>query len=219
MTGAVSGIVVIDVDPRHGGDATLADLEDAYGPLPVTLTAVTGGGGLHIVFAHPGFRVTNVQADAGRKLGPGLDVRGDGGQIAVAPTVHASGRRYRWTNWGVEPAPMPAWLAERLRPPLPPVRESAPVRVTGRMDRYARAALEGELQKVASAIEGYRNEALFLASCNVGELVGAGVLSAADAGQHLLSAAVAKGLTEAEARPTILSGLNRGAANPRVLAS
>jgi hypothetical protein len=41
---------VLDVDPRHGGDITLALLEQKHGPLPVTWTAKTGGGGAHYFF-------------------------------------------------------------------------------------------------------------------------------------------------------------------------
>ena len=49
VTGAVSGIVVLDVDPRHGGDESIRDLT-----LPPTATAITGGGGQHYIYAHPG---------------------------------------------------------------------------------------------------------------------------------------------------------------------
>lgn len=217
ITGETSGIVVIDVDPRHGGDATLAALEEVHGPLPVTLTARTGGGGWHYVFRHPGFVVQNVQNDETRKLGPGLDVRGDGGQIAAAPTLHASGRRYEWTDWFAEPVDLPGWMADRLRkPPSPaaPAYQYAPASI-GHPNRYVAAALRAQCQRVADARQGERNERLFLASCSLGELVGAGLLAPEQAGQHLLRAALAKGLGEGEARPTILSGLNTGAANPK----
>jgi hypothetical protein len=53
-TGACSGLVVIDVDPASGGSESLSRLQSLMGSLPVTLTASTGGGGLHLVFAHPG---------------------------------------------------------------------------------------------------------------------------------------------------------------------
>lgn len=58
-TGAGSGIAVLDVDPRHGGTESLAHLEKKYGGLPVTARVATGGGGLHVYFAHPGGRVPN----------------------------------------------------------------------------------------------------------------------------------------------------------------
>jgi hypothetical protein len=52
-TGAVSGLVVLDVDPRNGGDEGLAEIEARYGDLPPTWRFLTGGGGEHILFAHP----------------------------------------------------------------------------------------------------------------------------------------------------------------------
>jgi putative DNA primase/helicase len=69
-TGAVSSIIVIDIDPRHDGEATLAALEHEHDPLPVTWRFLTGGGGEHILFRHPRRNVPN---SAGA-LGPGLDV-------------------------------------------------------------------------------------------------------------------------------------------------
>ena len=53
VTGAESGVVVLDVDPRNNGDKTLADLEAKFGALPKTWRFVTGGGGLHILFRTP----------------------------------------------------------------------------------------------------------------------------------------------------------------------
>lgn len=112
-TGAASGVVVLDVDPRHGGDDTLHELERQHGPLPNTVEAVTGGGGRHIYFKHPGEPVRN---SAG-KVGPGLDVRGDGGYVVLPPSPHESGRRYEWGSLPDETplAEIPAWLLERMR--------------------------------------------------------------------------------------------------------
>jgi hypothetical protein len=109
-TGVESGLVVLDVDHRHGGDDTLAELEAKHGALPVTVECFTGGGGRHIYFAHPGVELRN---SAG-KVGPGLDMRGDGGYVIAPPSVHESGRRYEWSVDGhpddVPVAEMPSWL-------------------------------------------------------------------------------------------------------------
>jgi len=117
VTGEASGLVVLDVDPRHGGEIALEELEKQFGDLPATVTAETGSGGRHLVFRHPGHRVPN---SAGA-LGPGLDVRGDGGYIVAPPSLHASGRRYAWEGalhlMNMEPAPMPGWLMERVTRP------------------------------------------------------------------------------------------------------
>jgi hypothetical protein len=113
VTGAVSGLVVLDIDPKHGGEASQAELERRHGPLPRTVEAVSGGGGRHLYFAHPGGLVPN---RAG--LAPGIDVRGDGGMIVAPPSVHPSGARYIWKA-GHAPeqlaaAPLPHWLHETL---------------------------------------------------------------------------------------------------------
>jgi hypothetical protein len=89
-TGVASGIFVLDIDPRHEGDDALDDLETKYGPLPLTWRFLTGGGGEHIVFRLPSISVAN---SAG-KIGPGIDVRGDGGYIVAPPSLHMSGRPY-----------------------------------------------------------------------------------------------------------------------------
>jgi hypothetical protein len=105
---APSGLVVIDVDPRHGGDATLAMLE-AEVELPPTMKARTGGGGWHILFA------TNGDSPETRyrgKLGPGLDVKYNG-YVLVAPSNHVLGE-YAWETRGVPPAHLPAGLQARI---------------------------------------------------------------------------------------------------------
>lgn len=116
VTGPKSGIFVVDVDARSGGFETLERLEAAHGDL-TTLSAQTGGGGLHLVFRYP--RGATISSGA-NVLGPGIDIKGDGGYIVVAPSLHASGDRYAWrTVDGIltpEHFPMdpPDWLLEKL---------------------------------------------------------------------------------------------------------
>lgn len=116
VTGAISGVVVLDVDPAHGGEASLEQLEHEHGPLPHTLEARTGGGGRHLYFAHPGRPVANRVG-----LWPGIDLRGDGGCVVTPPSLHRSGRRYLWVAGHdpatCNPAPLPLWLRTRLGVP------------------------------------------------------------------------------------------------------
>ncbi len=91
-TGAISGVVVLDIDPRHGGDVSLESLEDLFGKLPHTVECLTGGGGRHIYFKHPGGYVPNSSG----KLGRGVDVRGDGGYVLAPPSDHVDNREYVW---------------------------------------------------------------------------------------------------------------------------
>lgn len=53
VTGAVSGLVVLDIDPAHGGNDSLDAVQREVGGLPQTLSAVSGGGGRHLYFRHP----------------------------------------------------------------------------------------------------------------------------------------------------------------------
>lgn len=89
-TGAVSGVFVIDVDGGEG-EASLRRLIARYGPLPASIESITGGGGRHIWLKYaPGLGCT------AKRLGPGLDTRGDGGYVVAPPSIHPSGRRYEW---------------------------------------------------------------------------------------------------------------------------
>lgn len=113
VTGAVSSLVVLDVDARHGGDDSLAKLERAHGPLPHTIEAATGGGGRHMYFAHPGGGLVHNQVG----LAAGIDLRADGGFVVAPPSIHPSGRRYEWSHPPDETplASMPSWLLRVVR--------------------------------------------------------------------------------------------------------
>lgn len=111
VTGAISGIVVLDVDVSHGGRESLKQLTDIHGPLPDTVESRTGGGGRHLYFRHPGREFRNRTG-----IEPGIDIRGDGGVIIVPPSIHPSGKPYVWRK-GHAPgeislARLPEWLAE-----------------------------------------------------------------------------------------------------------
>lgn len=105
-TGAVSGLAVIDVDPRHGGAETLAELESRHETLPDTLESLTGGGGRHLWFRLDGEAVPSVE------LGPGVELKAERGLIVAPPSLHSSGDEYRWARDAEEMARLPQWLAE-----------------------------------------------------------------------------------------------------------
>lgn len=124
-TGVASGLVAIDIDAyKPGASEAWDDLVAAHGGVPDTIEQITGGGGRHLLFAHPdddGPPISN----ASHAMPYGVDVRGEGGFIVAAPTVHPdTGQRYVWEVEhdpfdGLVPAPMPAWLVTLLRTPLP----------------------------------------------------------------------------------------------------
>lgn len=109
ITGEISNLIVLDVDPKHGGDDSLEELECRFEKLPDTVEACTGSGGRHLYFAHPGGSVPN---RAGLKQG--IDLRGDGGYVVAPPSLHPSGQLYAW-SLGHSPddvalAALPRWL-------------------------------------------------------------------------------------------------------------
>lgn len=112
VTGPESGILVLDVDGEKGR-ASLAMQEAQHGPLPITLTSVTGrkDGGEHRWFRYPAERA--IRGNNG-KLGAGLDVRGAGGHVVVPYSVHESGREYQWAEPQHPISDAPDWLIEML---------------------------------------------------------------------------------------------------------
>jgi len=204
-TGPASDLAVLDVDPRNGGTESLGALEETHGVLPGTVTALTGGGGVHLLFAHPGRRVSS-RANA---LGAGLDVKADGGMIVAAPSLHpATGRAYGWLG-GAWRDPLPAWPAVLL----PPVDQ---VRLAARQPPYrggdhAGRRLTGLVQTVMDAREGERNSRLYWSSCRAAEMIAAGVDSNMVA-DVLQLAGEDVGLPPAEVRATIRAGMRASAA-------
>jgi hypothetical protein len=214
--GADSGIVVIDIDPPHGGDDSLAGLLRQHGSLPVCRTVRTGSGGRHFYFSHPGIAVPN---DTGRRLGPGIDIRGDGGYVIAPPSLHTSGGRYTVAAHGGKLPPPPDWLIELLKRPEPQRHSQAPAIAVEHGDAWARAAMHGELRRLHEATTGIRNSTLNRVSFRLGQIIGAGLLDEAEIEQSLVDAGLSIGLGEREVTQTVDSGLHAGMAAPRGPAS
>jgi putative DNA primase/helicase len=216
--GAVSGVFVLDVDVKGAnGRCTLGELVAAHGELPLSWRTATPSGGLHVWFRQPARELRNRVGFA-----PGLDVRTDGGSVAVPPARKSSGC-YRWevAPWEAALANAPAWLLELIDPPPAARPPHAPIRA-GSLDRlakYAATAVNGECREVACTAAGRRNARLFRASARLGELVGAGLVPATLAEEELEAAAHDCGLLVEDGRravlATIKSGLTRGMAHPR----
>jgi Bifunctional DNA primase/polymerase, N-terminal len=171
--GERSGLVVLDIDPRHGGDVSLAALERVHGGVSRTVESLTGGDGRHLFFSHP-----QEGRVASKPIAPGLDVKADGGLIVLPPSRHASGNVYRWIHPPGETAvaPVPGWVLDALRPRVPEreVNVFAATLSWGRTSRYGRAILERCLREVRTASEGQRNDALARWAFTVGQWVGGG---------------------------------------------
>jgi hypothetical protein len=124
-TGARSNVLALDVDVDDDGEATLSALEERFGALPPTVESVTGSGGRHLLFRWPaGQDIRN----SVKKIGAGLDIRGNGGSIVCPPSMHPSGRRYCWSvDSSSTFAEAPAWLLDLItKPSAPKAGETKP---------------------------------------------------------------------------------------------
>jgi hypothetical protein len=101
-TGWVNKIIVIETDNPKGhkdlevdGEVSLQAVEKRLGTLPKTKMAESPSGSKHRIHAHPGkhLRIKNSASE----IGPGIDVRGDGGMVVAPPSIRKDGV-YRWIN-------------------------------------------------------------------------------------------------------------------------
>jgi len=166
-TGRASGVVALDVDIRpgvHGPDSLQALGVASH---PTTPTAHSPSGGYHILFRWPGYDVRSSTST----LGPGLDVRGDGGSLILPP-----GPRRRWDpHLAYDETPladMPEWMrnSEREQPPhvdrLPP---------RGRdYSRYGEGALNRIVAAILGAPLGRQEVSINAGVFSIGQLVAGG---------------------------------------------
>lgn len=117
------GLILLDIDPRHGGHLSLAELEIENGDLPATLWEWSGGvyhcealaadvRGKHIWLQMPDS--FDGEPACGELRGyPGVDARCHGKYVAVAPSIHPSGTRYELgVPLSTEVAIIPDWLLD-----------------------------------------------------------------------------------------------------------
>jgi putative DNA primase/helicase len=190
VTGAISGIIVLDIDGS----------EVEHPTTPISLT----GNGMHIFYRHPGERVHGF-------VRPGMDLKGDGGYVVAPPSIHPSGRRYEWQiDPFIEPVAPPDWLMEMIRP-----REIEPVTPRWVGNAYGQAALHNELDILARTPVGARNNQLNKSAFSLGQLLAVGLLDRTEVEQTLTAVARAIGLGTREVQATLRSGLEAGMRNPR----
>ena len=204
-TGEPSDIVVIDIDPRHGGDATFAALKRKLGLLPKTVTVKTGGSGMHLYFKAPR------KAPRSGKIGEGVDFLADGKYAVVPPSLHGSGRRYLWekdsspriVKIATLPQPWRDFVADRghkATPKADPEQKAIPegnrnnelTRIAGRL--RASGLREAEITDALTTINAKRcNPPLKQAEVdeiarNVAKYPAGNALQSADPGEQLAQA-------------------------------
>lgn len=225
VTGAISGVVVIDTDSEDADTAL-----HALGVIPLTPKVKTAKG-YHYYFQHPGHTIQSRTGLAGLPGLPNIDVRGDGGYVLAPPSLHPNGvHRYRWIY---DPhdhpfQPIPEWLVEIVQPgadqqETPQVAQVKPaatlptLTTSKREYHYVCKALENEMQNVMNAPEGRRNETLNKAAYSIGRYIGGGFIDQYTVYNGLFDAAISAGLDRGEIIPTLNSGLEAGISNPATL--
>jgi hypothetical protein len=211
-------LCVVDVDGETG-EASLAELEQQLGQLPATRAQLTGKG-RHLLYR------ADLQSNSTRQLGKpaGVDLRcGRRGYIVAAPSVHPSGRQYRWVNPDTPVHGLPATWLEALRSRETVANGStAPTAASVRPDSwpnqstaYGRVALNSELERLVAARLGERNETLNLAVYRLAQLVAGSELALAELEHEAAMVASLLGLPALEAQKTIRSAVAAGLRCPR----
>jgi hypothetical protein len=114
-TGKASGIFVVDVD-NEDAEAEIAKLEAIHGALPATVEQITPRG-RHLLFRWP---PNGDIRNSASKIARGVDVRGEGGYIVCAPSIHPSGKSYAWSVDSASTfALAPQWLISLVAMPAP----------------------------------------------------------------------------------------------------
>lgn len=207
VTGAISGLIVVDADSEK-------DVAWAEANLPSTPTVETARGRHYYFRYRPG--IGNAVRVGGREL----DIRGEGGFVVAVPSKHPTGGSYTWAEGrSLEDLPL-ADFPDVLMPSEKNKHADQPVQcpqspLTGIEGEYGQAALADELDTLARSNEGTRNDQLNRAAFALGQLVAGGEIEKGQVEAALLRTAMAIGLPGGDARATIKSGLEAGFQQPR----
>lgn len=188
-----AGVIVLDIDPRHGGDVQLEHMTRFRGQLPETWTAHTGSGGFHMWYC-----VGELAADIRGKLCTGIDIKHhDNGYVVAPPSIHPNGHPYKWmTPPTGKPADAPAWLRIAAQKPVPMPFTPSGNGATGKGPYSLRCLIA----RIAKASDGRRNTTLY-GACK--DALQQGDFDAFEA--DLVGAAHAAGLPEDEIASTVKS--------------
>ena len=213
VTGSPSGIVVLDVDSPEAHK-----LVDALG-LPRTPQVRTSRG-YHLYFRCPGFSIRNGVMIGGEKL----DVRGDGGYVIGAGSVHPNGTKYEWTISPDEEAfaAFPSQLIELLNGRKMPIVHSPagaaavvlPSTGAAGMDRYFEEKLGKAREAIAAAEQGQRNDTLFANAAGMAARVSAANLDWQPFADALALSGRSVGLEDKEIERTLESAWGNGSSRP-----
>lgn len=202
--GAPSGIIVLDIDPRHGGNDSLAKHAGSGHVLPPGPVAKTGNGGLHYFY-----RYQHGIGNSKNRLGSGIDIKSTGGYVVgapsrTAPSKDGPGGAYEWLTspFDVVVPRLPIWVSAAVTPRPEPM--AGPFSAVG-----APANIEGLIKFLVKCPQGQRNSTLYWAACRAGEMIAAHKVGESATIQALMRAASVVGLKAPESVKTIRSAFQR----------
>lgn len=212
-TGAESGLFVLDVDldEKRGinGYGTLEYLESMHGPLPKTPQQRTGRGGMQYLF-----KFQEGLKNSTSKIGAGIDTRGQGGYIVVAPSRNTNGA-YEWV---VSPrdtplADVPEWIIAALHKAEEAEKAQSTQTAPSGEDRpYCLKMLGQAVARAATATDGTKHDTLLKMATWMGGFVPA--LTETEIEDSLYHAIALRADDEQGARKTIRDGIAYGKGKP-----
>ena len=182
-----AGMVVVDIDVKHGRDG-YRDFRDRAGCDPqdvLTPQSTTPSGGLHLFYAAAKPYKNAVAID-----GTGIDVRAEGGYVVLP--LPGNGREWIRPLISAPLLPAPSWLDRALkREPLTLAPRAA--LVPSSTDPWAQGKAQGELKKacdrIVTAPPGAQDATRHAQCFYIGGLIARGDLGYAEGYAALLKAA------------------------------
>lgn len=205
------GQIVVDIDPRNGGNDTIKALSTRDLKLPMTRTHKTKGGGLHRFYKVPE-QGENVKFR--KTVGPGVDIKASGkGYVVYPPSAGYS------VLFDTQVVDAPQWLLDEI---LVETKESESSQGSPPKffkfqigTAYGQGAMEREILELAKAQEGERNNHLNKSAYSLAQLCAGGEIQEKHAQEQLVLTAAQLGLEDDEIEQTIESGWTAGLLEPR----
>lgn len=114
LTGKVNNIIVIDIDKQDDGYKIWKKWIKEYGDIDTPIVK-TGSCGLHYYFQYTKKIKSSLKIKINDKR-IGIDIKSDGGQVVIPPSIHPNGKKYKWIksleDYSI--SKIPKWLEEKI---------------------------------------------------------------------------------------------------------
>ena len=151
LTGSQSGFFVVDIDVKHNTNGNQS-LYDRFGDelsldMDQHLTQTTPSGGIHLLFKWDDTLAVRTRAG----ILPGVDTRGIGGQIVVAPSQR-NGKRYQWNDLTLPVAEIPPWVKHLVAGPSASTDKR--LHLKGVLEGVSQGSRDDQIFRFASLLRG-----------------------------------------------------------------